>query len=134
MKKQPIHGTNCEVIILLKADDVYGILNKKIQSGGGTSGSSGDMLKSVYDTTGKGTDIFSYTDTKIETLNNTVNEQINNINESIQNKADISNVLTKDNTTEYTPTNDYNPATKKYIDDIVGPINTTLDEINGEVV
>ena len=28
-------------------------------------------------------------------------------------------VLTKDNTTEYTPTADYNPATKKYVDDAV---------------
>ncbi len=27
-----------------------------------------------------------------------------------------SSVLTKDNTTEYTPTSDYNPATKKYVD------------------
>lgn len=28
-----------------------------------------------------------------------------------------SKVLTKDNTQEYTPTNDYNPTTKKYVDD-----------------
>ena len=30
---------------------------------------------------------------------------------------DTSQVLTKTNTTGYTPTNDYNPATKKYVDD-----------------
>lgn len=29
------------------------------------------------------------------------------------------NYLAKDNTTEYTPTSDYNPATKKYVDDLV---------------
>lgn len=29
------------------------------------------------------------------------------------------NVLTKTNTTEYTPTNDYNPTTKKYVDDML---------------
>ena len=30
---------------------------------------------------------------------------------------DANNYLAKDNTTEYTPTADYNPATKKYVDD-----------------
>lgn len=34
--------------------------------------------------------------------------------------------LTKTNTTEYTPTGNYNPATKKYVDDQVGNINTVL--------
>lgn len=33
------------------------------------------------------------------------------------------NVLTKTNTTSYTPTNDYNPSTKKYVDDAVANIN-----------
>lgn len=32
-------------------------------------------------------------------------------------KADKSNVIEKDNTTTYTPTQDYHPATKKYVDD-----------------
>lgn len=31
--------------------------------------------------------------------------------------AKISDVLTKNNTTPFSPTNDYNPATKKYVDD-----------------
>lgn len=35
-------------------------------------------------------------------------------------------VLTKSNTTSYTPIGDYNPATKKYVDDQVGNINTVL--------
>ena len=35
-------------------------------------------------------------------------------------------VLTKTNTTSYTPTKDYHPATKKYVDDQVGNINTVL--------
>ena len=34
-------------------------------------------------------------------------------------EIDLSNYLGKDNTTEYTPTGDYNPATKKYVDDKV---------------
>ena len=35
-------------------------------------------------------------------------------------------VLTKTNTTAFTPTADYHPATKKYVDDQVGNINTIL--------
>lgn len=34
--------------------------------------------------------------------------------------------LEVDNTKSYTPTSDYNPATKKYVDDMVGDINTVL--------
>lgn len=43
-------------------------------------------------------------------------------------KANSSDVLTKTNTTTFTPTDDYNPATKKYVDDnktnIVDDLNT----------
>lgn len=42
--------------------------------------------------------------------------------------------LTTNNHTAYTPTNNYHPATKKYVDDAVGNIGTILDSINGEVV
>lgn len=35
-------------------------------------------------------------------------------------------ILRKDNLYPYTPTGDYNPATKKYVDDQVGNINTVL--------
>lgn len=39
--------------------------------------------------------------------------------EQIDNGVDIAlnNVITKDNTTSFTPSGDYNPATKKYVDD-----------------
>lgn len=37
-----------------------------------------------------------------------------------------SQVLTKTNTSEYTPTNDYNPSTKKYVDDAVANINIPM--------
>ena len=42
-----------------------------------------------------------------------------------------SEVLTKNNTHEYTPTNDYNPATKKYVDDKItgGGINSTAKNL-----
>ena len=38
-------------------------------------------------------------------------------------KANKVDVLSKTNTTAYTPSNDYNPATKKYVDDAVGAVD-----------
>ncbi len=38
---------------------------------------------------------------------------------ALSQKADISEVLTKTNTTSYTPSASYHPATKKYVDDLV---------------
>ena len=52
----------------------------------------------------------------------------------ITNCASGKSLLTPDNTKSYTPTGNYNPATKKYVDDIVGDINSILDTINGEEV
>lgn len=49
-------------------------------------------------------------------------------------RNNISNFLKKDNTIPFIPTADYQPSTKKYVDDQVGSINTLLDSINGEVV
>lgn len=43
-------------------------------------------------------------------------------------------VLTKDNTQEYTPTNDYNPATKKYVDDKVSSLPQLSFNETGELV
>lgn len=40
-------------------------------------------------------------------------------------KADRDDVLLKDNTSAYTPSSDYNPATKKYVDSHVPPAATT---------
>ena len=39
-------------------------------------------------------------------------------------KADKTEVLTKTNTTEYTPSANYHPATKKYVDDVAAGINS----------
>lgn len=38
--------------------------------------------------------------------------------------------LPKTNTAPFTPTDDYNPATKKYVDDSIGGISKILDAIN----
>lgn len=49
-----------------------------------------------------------------------LNEEINNNIDVFATKEFVysSNVLTKNNTSAYTPTNDYHPSTKKYVDNI----------------
>ena len=46
-----------------------------------------------------------------------VYDKINAMDTTIGNKANTSDVLTKTNTGSYTPSSDYHPATKKYVDD-----------------
>lgn len=41
--------------------------------------------------------------------------------------AKISDVLTKNNTTPFSPTNDYNPATKKYVDSYFNIVKISLE-------
>lgn len=43
--------------------------------------------------------------------------------------VDLSNYLAKDNATEYTPTGDYNPATKKYVDNVDAKVATNTAAI-----
>ena len=47
------------------------------------------------------------------------------------NKVWASEVLKTNNTTAYTPTGNYNPATKIYVDNKLGDIATILNYING---
>jgi len=42
---------------------------------------------------------------------------VSTVTNAVSGKANSSDVLTKTNTTSYTPTSDYHPATKKYVDD-----------------
>ena len=58
-------------------------------------------------------------------------------NDLVITKSDILNpseVLTKNNTKEYTPTADYNPAHKKYVDDKVSSLPQFSFNENGELV
>lgn len=67
-------------------------------------------------------------------LNNVYDEwvYINNKWELIGTTAiDLSNYLAKDNTTSYTPTSDYNPATKQYVDSSVTNQATIDETISG---
>lgn len=44
-----------------------------------------------------------------------------------------NDVLTKTNTSSYTPDSDYNPATKKYVDDQITSINDTIGDITTQL-
>lgn len=55
---------------------------------------------------------------KAKTLLQAVNDAITTINNTLGNKANIADVLLKNNTVEFIPTGDYNPATNKQIKDI----------------
>ena len=46
------------------------------------------------------------------------------------NAVTSSEVLTKTNTTSYTPTADYNPATKKYVDDSIPQPEDDVEILN----
>lgn len=54
------------------------------------------------------------------------NDNMDKIDTEIVKKADKTEVLTKTNTTAFAPTGDYNPATKKYVDDKVSNINVPI--------
>ncbi len=59
---------------------------------------------------------------------------INTLNISMPNFIVMSNdVLTKTNTSSYTPDSDYNPATKKYVDDQITSINNTIGDITTQL-
>jgi len=59
-------------------------------------------------------DGFYYTEYEIDQKVSTIN-------------SEFDNYLSKDNATEFIPTDDYNPATKKYVDDEITKVNTALD-------
>jgi hypothetical protein len=45
-------------------------------------------------------------------------------------KADKTNVLELDNTTSFTPTANFHPATKKYVDDEIGSLQIGIDNLD----
>ncbi len=53
------------------------------------------------------------------------------ITNATKDKADKDIVLLKDNTTEYIPTADYNPSTKKYVDDKITEVSGEYISTNG---
>ena len=56
--------------------------------------------------------------------------KLDNLDTNLTAKANTSAVLTKTNTEEFTPTEDYHPATKKYVDDFIDGAFMMEYEIN----
>lgn len=63
----------------------------------------------------------------VNTANNTIEDQ------SRATFAFVEDILTKENMTEYTPTSDYNPATKLYVDDSIKSAVGSVYKIKGSV-
>ncbi len=103
--------------------------NVTVWSDSGT-GYVGDMLESVYDPTSVHGDAFSM-DSMVEGANTkiltptertTIGSQsgTNTGDQDLSGLAAKNNVLELDNTTAFTPDADYEPSTKKYVDDNAG--------------
>lgn len=66
-----------------------------------------------------------YTKKEVDTELNTKQNKLipgNGIDIETDNTINVTDVLFTDNTAPYTPTNDYNPSTKKYVDDSINNI------------
>ena len=68
-----------------------------------------NLSAKVDKVTGKGLSANDFT--------STYKTKLDNLDTNLSAKANASAVLTKTNTTAFTPTGDYHPATKKYVDD-----------------
>jgi len=60
-------------------------------------------------------------------ISNAVQVSLDDKQDQIDAKVDFSDVIIRNDTTVYTPTGDYNPATKKYVDDSVLVVQSGID-------
>ena len=92
-------------------------------SGGGGKGATIEVVTELPET---GESNIIYLVPKQDTGDNDVFDEYIWINDDWEligtTDIDLSNYLAKDNTTSYTPIGDYNPATKKYVDDAASTI------------
>lgn len=91
---------------------------------------SGDLFwKKSFSSTGLDPWVLAKATTNIsvnDELTVNVNFTTTTIEDELGLKSSITEVLTKTNTTSYTPTSDYHPATKKYVDDATNGITSNL--------
>lgn len=117
----------------LKADTSGAYINSS-SSGSFNSGVNYYFVKSYITTTCyiKLSDLITRNVTKVYTTSALTTEQnqwyLSNMTYGYLPQFN-SEILGKNNTTAWTPASDYNPATKKYVDDQVGAINTALTNI-----
>lgn len=93
---------------------------KSVVSDAGTSYS----INSAQETTG----VDYYSDKGQVTIQHDANYVVSNVNDVSENTARLDGYLPTNNTkiTNWTPTYDYHPATKKYVDDSIDPINELI--------
>lgn len=105
---------NSPAVEVATKDDISGIEDRvdKLEhsSGGGSSVTVEDNLISTSSTNALSANMGRY------------------LNDQVKDKANKTEILSKTNTDIYTPTNDYNPATKKYVDDKIGSGSSTTCE------
>jgi len=133
-------------VIGTKTVDETSIFNGKVLYYNGSSGNieyldvswAGDMSKTTYDPTNIASDAFAranHTGTQTASTISDFDTEVSN-NTTVTGKADTTDVLEKTNTTPFTPTADYHPSTKKYVDDSVSGVGggdmlkTTYDPTN----
>lgn len=92
-------------------------------------------MDSVLTQTGSQTRLDTEINTNVTVLQNAADIQTNqtDILALQTDKANIVDVLTLANTTPFTPDGDYNPATKKYVDDTLSGLANLPDGIQGAV-
>lgn len=88
------------------------------------------------DITGLGIPAQDTTYTFDGTYNSSTNKAatVSTVTNAVSSKANSSDVLTKTNTTSYTPTADYHPATKKYVDDATAGITSNLSGLTDTTI
>lgn len=94
-------------------------------------------INQIYDALQATTDGASGADQiKATAISGLTGDTVQELLEAIADTADPSNYLAKNNTTEFTPDADYEPATKKYVDDNAGgsAITDTVTIASGETL
>ena len=95
-------------------------------TGNAKTATTADSLKNVTATAAELNVLDGITATTAEL--NYVDGVTSNIQTQLNNKANKSEILTKTNTTAFTPSGDYQPATKKYVDDKIGSGSSNLSQ------
>jgi len=90
---------------------------RKLKGASGGTGSSTSYASDIP------TDTSNF-DGALSSDDDNVQKALETLDDAVDDKANKNNVLELNNTTSFTPDNDYEPATKKYVDDNIGTSGT----------
>lgn len=121
------HLGNVTSLTTIKKDNVVNAINELDKEHGTLSNlhttkkdNFVNAINEVRDDIGTLSNLTTTVKTNITGAINELKTGLDSANININKKADKTNVLELDNTNAYTPTSDYHPATKKYVDMIAG--------------